>query len=172
MGVRTSVVAACREQRTASYRSPPAAPQAVPYCAHWACGNHPGGGARGLFLRQSRLIGYRSDVAELVGLDDADHAPFGVVHHDARPALDPVRPEGGAELPDPAEHADEQVYDARASATGLPIARAVPPPSPWNTTSGASMPSSASMSPPSAASKNPRANSSPSSRRAGDGALP
>ena len=40
--------------------------------------------------------------------------------------------------------------------SGTPIACALPPPSAWNTTSGASMPSSGSMSPPSADSKNRR----------------
>src|SRR5215469_11964235 len=57
-------------------------------------------------------------------------------------------------------------------AIGLSTAWALPPPSPCSTTSGASMPRSASMSPPAAASKNLRASSSPSARRDGGGALP
>ena len=40
-----------------------------------------------------------------VELDHADHAPFGVVHHGARLAVDPGQPEGGAEDPAPAEQA-------------------------------------------------------------------
>jgi hypothetical protein len=62
------------------------------------------------------------------------------------------------------------MWPSLSGLTTAPIAWALPPPSPWSTTSGASMPSSASMSPP-AASKNLRASSSPSARRAGVGAL-
>jgi len=85
-----------------------------------------------------------------VELDHADHAPFGVVYHGARRAVDPGRP-GAAEEPVRAEQADEQAFDALRPASGFQATCALPLPSRWSGAPGASMPGSVFMSPPGSA---------------------
>ena len=65
-----------------------------------------------------------------VELDHADHAPFGVVYHGARRAVDPGQPEA-AEEPVRAEQADEEPFDALRPASGFRATCALPLPSAW-----------------------------------------
>ena len=125
----------------------------------------------------TKLVGIDHSVDHLhhaVGhlkLEHGEHPPLGVVTDRARLAVDPGQPDGSAQGPARRKRPASSRATRSGPCSGALIACALPPPSAWNTTSGASMPSSASMSPPAAASKNLRASSSPSARRARCGAV-